>query len=390
MEGNKLPQPKDQYKQDGVDVVEGDKFSAYAGKICQSSFKNSPFVEVLDPSGGYFRGVRSFRFRGLPDGFSIGATSDGNGTKVVFNDAAQMPFVAARDLIAMSCGDITRDGGLPLIHNNVLDAGSIGEKGSPENQFFRTLIAGLGDIAKKMRIVIFRGETAELGPCIGSEIPGSKYRFNWSGTAIGVYDPDMTITGNLVSEGQDIIAFREYGGRANGYSSFRKAFAMQFGSEWFNNPDAQPYIEQAAYGSVLYDPFLTKINGWYDGFTPLIRVRKLIHVTGGAFEGKLGQDLLFRKGLSAVLDNLWDPPEIMRLCQKWRDMPDEQAYKTWNGGQGMLAILDPDNSERFIQQASEAGLEAKICGKITKEDKPQIRIISKFRDYGREIIYNAT
>ena len=379
----------DTYKQDGVDVIEGDKFSAYAGKTCQESFQNSPFVEVLDPSGGYFRGARSFRFRNLPDGFSIGTTSDGNGTKVVFNDAAQMPFVAAQDLIAMSCGDITRDGGLPLIHNNVLDAGSIGKKGSPENQFFRTLIAGLGEVAKIMQIVIFRGETAELGPCIGSEIPDSKFRFNWSGTATGVYHPNLMITGKSVSKGQDIVALREYGGRANGYSSFRKAFAMQFGPEWFNNPDAQPYLEMAAKGSVLYDPFLTKINGWYDMFIPFLKIHKLIHVTGGAFEGKLGQDLLFRKGLSAVLDNLWDPPEIMRLCQEWRDMPDEQAYKTWNGGQGMLAILDPYDAERFIQNASRANIEAKVCGKIMKEDKPQIRIISKFRDYGREIIYNA-
>ena len=52
------------YKIDGVDVEGGDDFSKYAGAICVKSFGNSPYVRIYDMSSGFYRGPRSFDFRG--------------------------------------------------------------------------------------------------------------------------------------------------------------------------------------------------------------------------------------------------------------------------------------------------------------------------------------
>lgn len=98
----------DLYAEDGVNVYAGDEFSAHAGRVCKESFDNSAFVEVDDPSGGYFRGSRSFQLHGLPTSFRLSMTSDGNGTKVILNAAAGMYRQAALDLLAMSGTDLTR------------------------------------------------------------------------------------------------------------------------------------------------------------------------------------------------------------------------------------------------------------------------------------------
>lgn len=377
----------DLYRIDGVNVAAGDDFSALAGQVCHDSFNNSPYVRVRDLSNGYFRGVRSFRFHHLPRGYEFDMASDGNGTKPVLSAAAEMYRQAAYDLLAMCGMDLTRNGGMGLIFNNVLDVSSLGEPGTEVNDAFIELITGLGEAAKKLNVVLFRGETAELGVCINSENPKAGVKFSWSGSMLGVYDKRRMITGNTLAPGMCVIALRERGFRANGISSVRKALAMCFGPEWWNNPEAEKYIRMAAEPSVLYDLLFHRLNGWYyDDFSRPITVHSIVHLSGGAFEGKLGHDILFPRGLSADLDDLWEPPEIMRLCADWRGMDDEGAYKTWNGGQGALAVVWPGEASFFVKEAKKQGIEANICGKIEKRDQPRIRIQSGFTS-GREIIY---
>jgi len=138
------------YKADGVDVEAGDAFSEHAGTVCRGNWKNSPFVEVYDLSDGFFRGVRGFRLRHLPRGYLIDKTSDGSGTKVVLSAAAGLYRQAACDLLAMCSTDLTRNGGMSLVFNNVLDVKSLGEPGTPQHQAFIQLIEGLGDVAKQL------------------------------------------------------------------------------------------------------------------------------------------------------------------------------------------------------------------------------------------------
>lgn len=379
------------YTQDGVNVAAGDSFSAYAGNVCRDSWSNSPFVRVHDLSSGYFRGVRSFSFHGLPEGCTMDMTSDGNGTKVVLNAMAGNFEDAGCDLLAMSAMDLVRNGGRALVFNNVLDTANLGEDESEVNMAHRRLMDGLASAATVAEIVLFRGETAELGVCIGSENPTARVKFNWSGSCLGVYHPNLMITGKDLQPGQAIIALKENGFRANGISSVRKALVMRYGQEWWECREAKEHIIEAATPSVLYERFLTRMNGWHSpnqSPEPLIKMEAIIHLTGGGFEGKLGHDLLFPRGLSADLDNLWDPPKIMGLCSIWRGMSDQECYSTWNGGQGALIVLNEADASNFIKEAGWLDLRAKICGQITREDTPRIRIRSQFTP-GREVIFRA-
>ena len=202
------------YSKDGVDVEEESFFSNFAGSVCKASYKNSPFVDVHDFSGGYFRGPRPFTFKNLPKGYFIEASTDGIGTKGILIDAAKTHHLAAYDLIAMTASDITRFGGIPLIFINVFDTTSVGNAGDKVSKTYKSAIAGLGEVAKKEKIVVLKGETAQMGDAIGSEIKDSKTKLNWSGTMIGAYHKDKMITGKDSST------------RASNYCIKRKWFSL--------------------------------------------------------------------------------------------------------------------------------------------------------------------
>lgn len=382
------------YAADGVDVYEGDAFSAVAGKICRESYNNSPYVVVNDLSRGHFRGPRTFSFKSLPEGCTMDAAPDGIGTKVVLLDVAGRFREAAFDLVAMTCGDITRFGGMPLVFTNVLDVSTLGKSGpdatseeSRTNWAFCQMILGLGEVCRQQGLVMFKGETAELGQCVSSENPEAIAKFNWAGTAIGVYHPEKMITGDGLAPGQIVMALQETGFRSNGISSVRKAFRMKFGDDWFNNSAALTHFHQAARRSTLYDQFFCDINGWLNAsFRLRVPVQSIIHVTGGAIAGKFGEDVLFPRGLSADLDNLWNPPQIMKDCAGWRGMDDRSCYDTWNCGQGALAVIDAREERAFRALATEYRISAQRCGTIlASTGDPCIRIKSKFS--GQEIIY---
>lgn len=366
------------YSKDGVDVEEESLFSSFAGSVCRASYKNSPFVEIHDFSGGQFRGPRPFIFKNLPEGYFIEASTDGIGTKGILIDAAKTHHLAAYDIIAMTASDITRFGGIPLVFLNVFDTSSIGNTGDEVSKTYKSAIAGLGDVAKKEKIVILKGETAQMGDALGSEIKNSRTKLNWSGTMIGAYHKDKMITGENLAPGQVIIALKENGFRCNGISSARKALKAKFGKEWWKNPESKKSIKLAATPSTLYDMYINTLHGWFNkNFKPEITIHSIIHLSGGAFKEKLAKDILLPKKLSAELFDLWDPPEIMRQCAQWRKIGDEEFYEVWHGGQGMLLIVDGKDADYCIKRAKDFGIRAKIAGRILKEPKPQVSINSK-------------
>ena len=375
------------YAKDGVDVEEEALFSSFAGSVCKGSYKNSPFVKVHDLSGGQFRGPRPFTLKNLPKGYFIEAATDGLGTKGILIDAAKTHHLAAYDIIAACASDITRFGGIPLVFVNVFDTTGIGQKGDKISETYKSTIAGLGQVADKAKIVLLKGETAQVRDAIGSEIADSKTKLNWSGTMIGAYHKDKMVTGKTLKPGQVILGLRENGFRCNGISSVRKALRERFGTRWWENKEAIESIRAAAAPSVLYDRYVNTLHGWFHKkFKPEVKIHSIVHLSGGAFKEKLAKDILFPKKLSAEFFDLWDPPKIMRECAFWRGIADEEFYEVWHGGQGMLLVVDEKDAAYCIKRAKDFLIDVKVVGKITREKEPTVTILSKLTP-GKKIIY---
>jgi len=374
----------DKYALDGVNIEAGDDFSAIVGKAAMTTYKNCPYIEVIDLSKGLFRGPRPFFIKDLPFQACLEGAPDGVGTKVVIHDALKQHAGAARDVLAMTSTDITRFGGLPAVFYNVLDVRSLGENGSESFGLFVSALAELIKAANEQGIVVHKGETAELGACIGSDNPHANAPFNWAGFAIGIYSPDKMIYGDNVRPGDFVVALREYGFRSNGISSVRKAFQIRYGEEFYVNSDAEMDLRAAAVPSQLYDRFLTDMNGWCrPDFQPIIDVGLIAHLSGGGI-GKFSE-LLAPTGLSAELDDLYDLPPIMRKCAEWRGMEDQEVYRTWNGGHGVLAVMPEDEAGDFVALATEYSVEAKTCGRIVSSDTTHVAVASKLT--GKTLVF---
>jgi len=386
MEKNK----NEKYAQDGVNIATGDVFSSFCGDICKSTYENSPFVEVHDLSRGNFRGPRGFKLKGLPAECLLTMVVDGVGTKVIPIVASGKLQTAASNVIAMTAMDITRYGGLPLVFMNIFDVSSLGELDSETYGMCQDVMLGLQSLADENHYVLLGGETAELGVCVGSDDPNAKLAFNWGGTMLGIYHPDKMIYGDTLKPGQIIIALRD-DFRSNGISSVRKAFRSCYGDNWFNDPAALNDIIAASSPSVQYDHLLNYAHGWARSsniisLKPIIPMHLIVHLSGGAFESKLGNDMLLPQGLSAELYDLFTPPEIMLKCAEWRGLSDEECYSTWNGGQGAIVVVDQENVKNFLNLAKIFKIEAKVAGQITAKAAYNVAIKSKFLS-GKMIYY---
>ncbi len=378
------------YKDSGVDIEAGDAFSATAAQLSAETWRNSPYVQVEDWSSGSFRGPFVYDFVNLPPGCKRMPAADGIGTKQVLTTAAMTHRLSARDLVAMSAEDITRKGGLPQVFTNLLDVSSIGEIGSPTFNCFVSLIEGLRDVANSQGFVLIGGETAELGICVGSDIPDAITKYNWAGFMTGVTHRDVLITGEHMQVGDAIVGVRDCGLRSNGFSLVRKkAFPIRFGPEWWNNPNpaAKRAIRAAAEPSVLCSRFLAECNGWFSrDFVGRIPIAGIAHITGGGIAGKFGKDLLFKWGLSAELTDLFSPPTIMQECVEAAEVSDRECYEKLHGGQALLLVMKQQYVRDFIARAYNAGLRAQNCGKvIASGGEPSLVIDSKFR--GEKLTY---
>lgn len=367
--------------EDGVNLEEGDSFSEYCARLCRETYENSPFIEVRDFSRGHFRGPRGFRLRYHPRDFYMDLAMDGDGTKPVIIDSSGDFSHAGDSIVAMTCTDITRWGGKPVLIVDQLDAKTIGKKGDDVNDAFRKILLSLKYRCDIEWLVLYKGETAEMGPCISSDNPRAGAIYVWCGVAFGMYNPDTIITGDQIQKGMIVMALRERGFRNNGISTLRAALKSHYGEDVYSNPDPEirKVIKEAATPAALYDRFLTYLNGWNSSnFEPVIKMFSIIHVTGGAIKSKFARDILFPRGLSCDLFDFWDPPELMAKCAEWRGLTDEEFYNIWHGGQGVLCVINRADEGHFLRIAERFGIEAKVAGEITRDFKtPTLFIKSK-------------
>lgn len=400
-----MAEKKDAYAQDGVSKEAGNNFSKLAYEVVKKSFENSPAVIILDRSDGNFRGLRGWVLnekylikvisarlgvtkkaarRELKRFYQTGGM-DGVGTKREFTDSADLHEFAFVDAVGMVAGDQTRYGALSVIFMNIMDVSTLGKPSTEIHDKFCKMMHGLGAIAKKQRFVVFNGETAELGPCVGSDNPNAKTKYNIGGTMIGICHPVMEVTGKNMQPGDIVLAIRETCFRSNGLSSVRKAAKIiaNDAPDFYDNIPSY-LLQEIAAPSVLSDYFLAKMNGWYpDEFTGKFYPDGVAHISGGGITEKFGDGLVFQYGLSAVLDNLYPVPNAMKVCAEARGIEDNEFYGVWNGGQGVLVVVKPEYVDAYKIQADECGLDIRNAGHITEtpaDMQPTLTIHSKLNE----------
>ncbi|MDZ7797343.1 MAG: AIR synthase-related protein [Candidatus Marinimicrobia bacterium] len=334
----------------GVNIDLGNQCSRIAYAWAKKSFGNRPAGEGnperdLD---GAFSNIMDFR------GIKIGMASDGVGTKIEVAERTGIYDTLGYDLIAMTADDLAANGMETVNLTNILDVDHL------DPEIVDALMRGLHDAAKKANIVITGGEIAELGKRICGY--GNGMHFNWCAAGIAVLpEGSVPVDGKNIQDGDSIIALKSRGFRSNGFSLLRRIMRKKFGDAWHNE-----IYEDKTWGELLLTPSLI--------YSPLIadlrksghELKGIAHITGGGLGDNLARALK-TAGKGAELYDIFEPLPFMREIQRMGNISEEQAYRLWNMGNGMLIVASPHEAENIVSFAEGSDYTATVCGRVSGE-----------------------
>jgi phosphoribosylformylglycinamidine cyclo-ligase len=329
------------YARAGVDVEAGDR----AVELMREAVESTRRPEVIGGLGG-FGGAIS-----IPAGYRdpvIVSSTDGVGTKTALAAQLQRWDTIGVDLVAMCADDVVCSGAEPLAFLDYVAVGRL------EPEAVADLVRGVAAGCVEAGCALVGGETAEH--------PGlmEEGTFDLAGTCLGIVERDDLLDGTGARAGDVIFGLPSSGLHSNGFSLVRSLLAE------FAIPLERPYQEQlsktlgdagrdaalvaepehalASLGDVLLTP--TRIYA-----KQLLASRRalraaghdlhgLAHVTGGGLAGNVPRAMA--QELGARLDpGRWPMPSVLSLVAALGGLEATEVRATFNGGLGMIAVVDP-------------------------------------------------
>lgn len=339
-------------KQSGVDIDLGNACSKNAYTWAKKTFANRAGKAGEPHMGvdGAFSNVLQFKDA------RIGISSDGIGTKIELAERTGIYHTIGHDLMAMTVDDLAANGFEATSISNIIDLDFL------DYNIIDELMRGLHEAAELAGVAVTGGEIAELGPRMNGY--GDRMHFNWCATAIGIL-PDVLqgpIDGSEIHPGDTIIALKSRGFRSNGFSLVRRVMTEKFGEDWHT----AMYDDNKTWGEVLIAPSIIYTRA----ITGLVERNciptGIAHITGGGLADNLGRALK-ASGMGAELSNIFEPAEFVQRLQELGNITEEQAYRIWNMGNGMLVMVRPEESDAAIIHLAEMGFEAQVAGCILPE-----------------------
>ena len=358
------------YADSGVNIDLGDDVSKILYNAAKQTWDNRKgrLGEVIVPFDD-FTGVRAIDVSNLPAGTLMNIGFDGVGTKMELAERVKNHRTIAYDLFAMVTDDAVVRGAEPVLIGSILDVNSLGTSDEPFIEEVRQLAEGYIAAAKAANVAIVNGEVAELGSRVGGF---GNFNYNWGAGVVWFAKRDRMFTGREIKEGDYLVGLREEGFRSNGLSLVRKIMKKNHGDNWHRvlwKRGNVSLADLALTPSRIYTAAVVDMFGGYDR-QPKTKVHGVAHITGGGVPGKLGR-VLKPSGLGAVIDAPFEPSEFVEYTQALGGVPDIEAYKTWNMGQGMI-IVTPKPDE-VIKVVADYGIQGQNIGIVTKEQGIRIK-----------------
>ncbi|MCD6453697.1 MAG: phosphoribosylformylglycinamidine cyclo-ligase [Candidatus Aminicenantes bacterium] len=325
------------YKEAGVDLEKADR----SVKIISSILKK---YGVSSENFGLFGGIYK-----LSENSYLIASSDGVGTKLKIAFMSGRHNTVGSDLVNHCINDIFVHGAEPLFFLDYIAMGEL------DLDILASVMEGFAKACSEAGCVILGGETAEM--------PGfyKKGEYDLVGFIVGRIEGRI-IDGRDIKEGDILIGLPSNGLHTNGYSLARKIIFEKLGLS-IDSP--LPYDKNLT----VADELLKTHRQYY---TALKNAKELIkgmaHITGGGIPGNLSR--IIPKGLKATIrKDSWEVPEIFKFLVKEGNLSDEEAFRAFNMGVGMIVI---PYGEEFLNYLEKRGEKFWIIGKIEKGEGVEI------------------
>ena len=337
------------YRDAGVDIDAGDRLVENIKPYAKRTMR----PEVLSGIGGFGGLVeisKKYREPVLVSG------TDGVGTKLKLAFELNRHDTVGIDLVGMSVNDILVQGAEPLFFLDYFACGKLDVDAATE------VIKGIALGCEQSGCALIGGETAEMP----GMYPVGEY--DLAGFAVGVVEKANIITGSDIKPGDVVLGLASNGAHSNGYSLVRKIIER-------SKPDLNAKFDG---NRTLADCIMAPTRIYVKPLLALMRlitVKGMAHITGGGLLENIPRVL--PENVTAVLDGTsWQTPQLFDWLQEQGNVAQQEMYRTFNCGIGMVVILDKNDAALALDQLKTVGETAWVIGTIQARqgDESQTRV----------------
>ena len=323
----------DPYKSAGVDIDAGNNLVDLIKKDVASSHTQN----VLGNIGG-FAGM--FKLDKEYENPILVACTDGVGTKVALAQEAGQLDGIGQDLVAMCVNDLIVCGAKPLFFLDYFASSKL------EVSEAAKVIKSIANACKDSGCALLGGETAEMpGHYVGKN-------FDLAGFSVGCVEENKVIDNTNIKENYVLIGIESSGPHSNGFSLIRKIIK----DSNLNKEEYRSMVELALKPTHLYPNLIMKLVSNFD-------IHGMAHITGGGLTENIPRSI--PENLSASIDtSSWVMPEIFKWLQANGSLEDEDMFRIFNCGIGMVLIVKEDDSIEILEEIKNHNFKCFSIGKL--------------------------
>ena len=274
--------------------------------------------------------------------------TDGVGTKLRLAMDLNKHDTIGIDLVAMCVNDIIVTGAEPLYFLDYYATGKL------DVDTAASVVSGIAKGCELSGAALTGGETAEMPGMYSGE------DYDVAGFCVGVVEKSEIVDGKSVTAGDCLIGLASSGPHSNGYSLIRKIL------EHANADLGQP-CGDATLGEKLLEPTRIYVKSLLS-LHKTIKIKALAHITGGGLLENIPRVL--PENTKAIIDkSSWEMPEVFNWLQKAGNVEEQEMYRTFNSGIGMVICVSQNDKAKAIQLLNEMGEQAFEIGSIETSDE---------------------
>jgi phosphoribosylformylglycinamidine cyclo-ligase len=341
---------KTTYKSSGVDIDAGNLFV----DLIRPLAKTTANKHVLGKLGG-FSGAYE-----LPKKYKnpiLLAAADGVGTKLKIAFMTSRFDTVGIDLVAMNVNDIVTCGAEPLFFLDYIATSKLNPKEGAE------IVKGIVEGCKQAGCALLGGETAEM--------PGfyKKDEFDLAGFVVGIVDKEQVIDGSDVKAGDAVIGIASSGLHSNGYSLARKVL---MGRKKYKLSD-KPKPLKRSLANELLEPTRIYVKSILN-LRKSFQIKAAAHITGGGLLENIPR-VLPKNCVVEMDSSTWQIPSIMELIKQEGRIDQEEMYRTFNCGIGMVLVVNSKDVGKVLKRLGKLKEKASLIGEVRKRKRQENQVI---------------
>ena len=279
------------------------------------------------------------------------SSTDSVGTKLKVAFRASRHNTVGFDIVAHCGNDIVVQGAEPLFFLDYIGINKV------VPTVIEQIIEGLASGCREIGCALIGGEIAELSDlyAVGE--------YDLVGTIVGVVERNDVITGSTITPGDKLIGLGSEGLHTNGFTLARRILFER------GNYDVDTYLPELS--ETVGDALLATHKSYVRSVLALrdiCNVKGLAHITGGGLPANVLR-ILPEGCVAHIQKGTWEIPSIFPFLQAKGDVEEEEMYKVFNMGIGMVVVLSPDDVDAAVSSLDASGESTYLIGEVIAGEK---------------------